>query len=101
MRSVSTLFERPDAAVQFMAAGNDVLMICVHWTDTERARALADSMRDAQRSGAIDRRILDRARDRIDAMLAATPTMRWVHCPTTYFAVTRCQACCLRIRRRT
>jgi beta-N-acetylhexosaminidase len=72
MRSVSTIFEEPDAALQFMTAGNDMMMICAHWTDTERARTLARAIHDGRSSGAIDGRILDRARDRIDAMLAAT-----------------------------
>lgn len=72
MHSVSTMFDSPDAAIQFMAAGNDILMICAHWTDTERVRALARAVLDGRRAGTIDNRILDRAHDRIDAMLATT-----------------------------
>ena len=72
MHAVSTMFDSPDAAVRFMAAGNDMLMICAHWTDTERVRVLARAILDARRAGAIDGRILDRAHERIDAMLAAT-----------------------------
>lgn len=73
MRSVSSMFESPDAAVRFMAAGNDMLMICAHWTDTERSRNFARSILNARQTGAIDRRILDRSHARIDAMLASTP----------------------------
>jgi beta-N-acetylhexosaminidase len=73
MHAVSTMFDSPDAAVQFMAAGNDILMICAHWTDTERARVLARAILNARRAGLIDGRILDRAHERIDVMLAATP----------------------------
>jgi beta-N-acetylhexosaminidase len=71
MHAVSTLFDSPDAAVQFMAAGNDMLMICAHWTNTERVRALARALLDGRRAGA-ENRILDRAHERIDVMLAAT-----------------------------
>jgi beta-N-acetylhexosaminidase len=66
------MFDSRDAAVQFMAAGNDMLMICAHWTDTERVRVLARAILDARRAGVIDGRILDRAHERIDMMLAAT-----------------------------
>ncbi len=72
MHSVSSMFDSPDAAVQFIAAGNDMLMICAHWTDTERVRVLARAMLDGRRTGMIDNRILDRVHDRIDAMLAST-----------------------------
>jgi beta-N-acetylhexosaminidase len=72
MQSVRTMFDGPDAAVRFMAAGNDMLMICAHWTDTERVRAMARAILDGRRDGLIDKRILDRAHGRIDAMLATT-----------------------------
>jgi beta-N-acetylhexosaminidase len=68
MRSVSTMFESPDAALRFIAAGNDVRMICAHWTDVERARKLERAMLDGRRSGAIDGRLLDLTRsNRCDA----------------------------------
>jgi beta-N-acetylhexosaminidase len=72
MRSVSTMFESPDAALQFIAAGNDMLMICAHWTDIERVRKLARAILDGRRTGVIDGRLLDLSHDRIDAMLATT-----------------------------
>jgi beta-N-acetylhexosaminidase len=55
-----------------MTAGNEMLMICAHCTDTERVGALARALLDGQRGGAIESRILDRACERIDVMLAAT-----------------------------
>ncbi len=73
MRAVSSMFENADTAVRFMSAGNDMLMICPHWTDTERARTLARSIIDGRRTGALDHRLLARAHERIDIMLAATP----------------------------
>jgi beta-N-acetylhexosaminidase len=72
MHAVSTMFENTDAAVQFMSAGNDMLMICAHWTDTERARFLARAFIDARRNGSLDRRLLDRAQERIHMMLDQT-----------------------------
>jgi beta-N-acetylhexosaminidase len=72
MHAVSTMFESADAAVQFISAGNDMLMICAHWTDTERARFLAQTMIDGRRNGTLEPRLLDRAQERIDTMLKQT-----------------------------
>jgi beta-N-acetylhexosaminidase len=72
MRAVSRLFDNPDMAVNFMAAGNDMLMICAHWGDTERARPLAERVIEARRSGALSGADLDRSKARVDRMLATT-----------------------------
>jgi beta-N-acetylhexosaminidase len=72
MRAVSRLFDDPDMAVRFMAAGNDLLMICAHWADTERARPLASRLIEARRSGEIDSRDLDRSKERVASMLETT-----------------------------
>lgn len=72
MHAVNNMFESADTAVRFMAAGNDMLMICAHWTDTERARLLARAMIDGRRNGTLDPRLLDRAHERIDSMLDKT-----------------------------
>ena len=72
MNAISALFNDQEAAVRFLAAGNDMLTICSYWTDTERARGLARAVIDARRSGALDRRALDTSHARIEAMLAQT-----------------------------
>jgi beta-N-acetylhexosaminidase len=72
MRAVSALFDSGETAAQFMAAGNDMLMICAHWADTERARTLAEGILAGRRSGTLDARLLDRARERVDALLQTT-----------------------------
>ena len=72
MNAISTLFNDREAAVRFLAAGNDMLTICSYWTDTERARGLARAIIDNRRSGALDRRALDASQLRIEALLAQT-----------------------------
>jgi len=72
MNAISALFNDQEAAVRFLAAGNDMLTICSYWTDTERARGLARAIIDARRSGALDRRALEASRVRIEAMLGQT-----------------------------
>jgi Glycosyl hydrolase family 3 N terminal domain len=72
MRAIRPMFEDPDAAVRFVAAGNDMIMISAHWTDTAHARSLARSIIAARRSGTLPGRILERAHERIETMLADT-----------------------------
>jgi beta-N-acetylhexosaminidase len=73
MRSANPFFRSPDAAARFMAAGNDLLMICSHWTDTELARLLARAMIEARDNGLLPRSTFERASHRIEAMLDRTP----------------------------
>jgi len=72
MNAISALFNDREAAVRFLAAGNDMLTICSYWTDTERARGLARAIIDARRSGMLDPRALEVSHSRIDAMLGQT-----------------------------
>jgi beta-N-acetylhexosaminidase len=73
MHAVTSMFEKPESAVRFMSAGNDMMMVCAHWTDTERARELAKGMIEGIESGALARYELERSRERIANMLERTP----------------------------
>jgi len=70
MQAVSRRFEDPAAAVQLLAAGADMLMVCAHWTDTERARGLARALLAAERAGVLEPQALEQSRRRIRALLA-------------------------------
>jgi beta-N-acetylhexosaminidase len=70
MHAVSRRFEDPAAVVQLFAAGADMLMICAHWTDTERARGFARALLAAERAGGLEPQALERSRRRIGALLA-------------------------------
>jgi len=72
MRAVSALFDNADAAVQFITAGNDLMMICAHWADTERARPLARRIIEGLHAGELNSRDLDRSKARIATMLEST-----------------------------
>ena len=67
------LLGAPDSALRFLAAGNDMMMITSHWTDTERARVFARSLLTGRQSGLIDEAALDESRDRVRLMLSKTP----------------------------
>lgn len=72
MHAMEGRLDAPDAAARFMAAGNDMLMICAHWTDTKRARGLAQSIIGSAESGALDPAILAASRQRVKTMLDGT-----------------------------
>ena len=67
------LLEGPDAAPRFMAAGNDMMMICSHWTDTERARSFARALIARCEAGSLDGNALAASRQRVRSMLSKTP----------------------------
>jgi beta-N-acetylhexosaminidase len=73
MHAMDGLLGAPDSALRFLAAGNDVLMITSHWTDTERTRVFARSLLTGRQSGLIDEAALDESRDRVRSMLSRTP----------------------------
>lgn len=70
MHAVSQRFEDPAAAVQVFAAGADLLMVCAHWTDTDRCRGFARTLLAAERAGAIAPELLEASRRRIRALLS-------------------------------
>jgi beta-N-acetylhexosaminidase len=72
MRAMAGRLDAPDAGAQFMAAGNDMLMICAHWTDTERARGLARSMIEGLDAGRLGASAVAASGRRVRAMLDAT-----------------------------
>ncbi len=74
MRAVSSRFDQPDACARVLSSGTDLIMICSHWTDTDRAYSLVDNLERARRDGSLDETTLAAADARIDALLAAAPT---------------------------
>jgi len=73
MHAVSKLFEDPGAAVRLLTAGADLLMVCSHWTDTERCRGFAQAVMTAQRNGLIAAHAAEQSRARIRSLLARAP----------------------------
>jgi beta-N-acetylhexosaminidase len=73
MHAVSKLFEDPSAAVRVFAAGADLLMVCAHWTDTDRCRGFARALIHALSDATLDAALLARSRERVRALLAQAP----------------------------
>lgn len=74
MRAVSSMFDAHDAGAFVLSSGTDLIMICSHWTDTNRSYELVENLERARRSGTLDDAILAAANARIEALLAAAPT---------------------------
>ena len=53
MRAMDSFFTDPLAPARFLGAGNDLLMICSHWTDTARARGFQIALERGLTAGVI------------------------------------------------
>ncbi len=73
MNAVSKIFEDPTAAVRLLHSGTDLLMVCSHFTSTERARGFARAIERALADGTLDATENARSRARIAALLERTP----------------------------
>ena len=72
MHAMDRYFDAPDAAQQFMEASNDMLMVCAHFTDTERIIGLASSLQHALKDDGFRKRVFEPSQERVAALLAAT-----------------------------
>lgn len=72
MHAMDAYFKEPQTARQFLEAGNDMLMVCAHFTDTERTIALATAMQNALSDKVFRDTIHEPSKARVDAMLEKT-----------------------------
>ena len=70
MHAVSKLFEDASNAARVFAAGADLLMVCAHWTDTDRCRGFARALLGALADGTLDAALLARSSARLRSLLA-------------------------------
>ena len=87
MHAVTTLFERPEAAVSVLQAGCDLIMMSAHWTDTSRTIGLAQDLLGGLKNGKLSSELFEAAQERIDALLLAAPVHTTFHAlPEAVFA---------------
>ena len=72
MHALDRFFEAPDAGRRFLEAGNDMLMMCAHFTDTERILGLAGAMKDALRDPEFRKQVHEPSHERVQQMLDDT-----------------------------
>lgn len=73
MGAMNQFFAEPAAAARLIAAGCDLLMVCAHWTETERVRDFAESIVQARDKGEITPDQLAVSKVRIDGLLSQAP----------------------------
>ncbi|NKB52739.1 MAG: beta-N-acetylhexosaminidase [Rhizobiaceae bacterium] len=72
MHAMDRYFDTPAAACNFLMAGNDMLMICAHFTDTDRILGLASGMKDALKDDAFRQQVHEPSVTRVDQLLTDT-----------------------------
>ena len=72
MHAMDRFFDAPGAARQFLEASNDMLMVCAHFTDTDRMLGLAAGLQDALKDDGFRKRVFDPSQERIQALLDDT-----------------------------
>ncbi|WP_395666632.1 beta-N-acetylhexosaminidase [Methylocella sp.] len=73
MGAMQAYFADPRAAAQLIGAGTDLLMVCAHFTDVDRARAFAAAIVEARDDGRLDPATLERSRARVELLLSRAP----------------------------
>lgn len=76
MRAVSAMFDAPGACARVLSSGSDLIMICSHWTNTDRAYAMVDDLERSRADGSLDDATIAAADARIEALLAAASMPR-------------------------
>jgi len=72
MHAMDAYFKDGDTMKQFLEAGNDMVMICAHFTDTQRVVALAEGLKEATKDAKFRSHYQEPSHDRVAAMLAET-----------------------------
>ena len=85
MHAMDAFFKKAETARQFFEAGNDMLMACAHFTDTERVIGLANVVKDALSQTAFREQIHEPSRARVDALLNDTVMHDVVPLPQNQF----------------
>lgn len=69
MKAVSDMFEHPGACAQALSAGSDLIIICSHWTNTDRVYGMTADMERSAQAGELSEQTLDDADARISKLV--------------------------------
>lgn len=73
MGAVSSRFENRTACADVLRSGTDLVMICSHWTNTDRAYQMVDDLERSVRDGYLETETLEASDRRLAALLARLP----------------------------
>ena len=85
MHAMDAYFGKPETARQFLEAGNDMLMVCAHFTNTQRVIELACVMKDALNNRNFRETIHGPSHARVETMLSRTTMHDVTSLPLTTF----------------
>ncbi|MCI0466028.1 MAG: beta-N-acetylhexosaminidase [Beijerinckiaceae bacterium] len=85
MGAMNGVFDAPNSAARLIASGCDMVMVCAHFTETNRAREFARSIITAADEGCLDPALLERSRARIGALLSRAATNEVIPLPGDVF----------------
>jgi beta-N-acetylhexosaminidase len=85
MGAMNGVFDSPESAVRLIQSGCDMLMVCAHFTFTDRARDFARALVAAIDNGRLDPTLVDRSQARIKNLLARAAVNEVTPLPESVF----------------
>jgi len=85
MHAMDDYFASGETSRQFIEAGNDMLMVCAHFTDTDRAIRLASSLKDALQDDEFRKTCHEPSSDRVERLLGRTQMHKVERLPDEVF----------------
>ncbi len=85
MGAMNGVFDRPESAVRLIQSGCDILMVCAHFTFTDRARDFARAIVAAIDDGRLDPALVERSQARIKNLLARAAMNEVLALPESVF----------------
>lgn len=85
MGAMKEYFADPNSAARLIESGCDIMMVCAHFTGTDRARAFARAIIAAAEKGRLDAAVLERSKARVDNLLAHAATDEVTALPESVF----------------
>ena len=85
MGAMNGFFDDPASAVRIIESGSDMVMVCAHFTATDRARDFACAIIAAADEGRLDPGLLARSRARVNDLLERAATNEVTALPESVF----------------
>jgi beta-N-acetylhexosaminidase len=89
MGATKGFFDDSASAARLIETGCDIMMVCAHFTGTDRARDFARAIIAAAEKGRLDAAVLERSKARVDNLLARAATNEVTALPESVFCAHR------------
>lgn len=73
MHAVSEIFKDDEAVIKTLSASTDLLMVCAHWTDTNRVLSMSEGIIHSLHSGRLVEEALTESFERVRTALESVP----------------------------